>query len=363
MYYRFEIIDLLPYLLLYTCCLYFSIRNKKNDYLFVGLFLFLFSAFRYGIGYDFFAYTRLIEGTASYRDIEWISQLLMDIAKKINWTHFYFLINSLVVIFPIVLIAKRYSTNKAFSVFAFYLIPLFFLDSMSIIRNASAYSIVFLSFLFLERKKILVYILLCIIAGGFHQSGYIGLILLPLYYLRFGSKLNLIIFIISIAFSFLGLSSKIISLLTSIDIAQLQIYLAYSTDQGRFMKFILFFIGSINLLFERRLILDNYYNKQFIKFFNVGLLIWSIFSFDHTLSLRLASFFLLFEILIVPSYVLIFGEKNKTITKQIVYTFFTLYLASSFFVNIVGYSPEWGNKISFLPYQTVFYYKNYTNYN
>ena len=78
MYYRFEIIDLLPYLLLYTCCLYFSIRNKKNDYLFVGLFLFLFSAFRYGIGYDFFAYTRLIEGTASYRDIEWISQLGFD---------------------------------------------------------------------------------------------------------------------------------------------------------------------------------------------------------------------------------------------------------------------------------------------
>ncbi len=362
MYYRFDITDIIPYLLLYSICLYFSLRNKKNDYIIIGLLLFVFSAFRYGIGYDYFAYKKIIEGTATYRDIEWISQLLMDIAKIFNWAHFYFMINALVVIIPIIIIAGRYSTNRAFSVFSFLLIPLFFLDSMSIVRNASAYSIIFLSFFFLEQRKILIYIFLCTIAGGFHQSGYIGLLLLPLYYWSMGIKLNTIIFITSIAFNFLGLSSKIISFLTSVDIAQLQIYLAYSTEQGRFMKYILFFIGGINLLFEKRLIANNPYNKQFVKFFNVGLLIWSVFSFDHTLSLRLASFFLLFEILIVPSYISILGINNKKITKSIVYVFFTLYLASSFIVNIVSYTPGWGNKISFLPYQTIFHHKDYINY-
>ena len=248
------------------------------------------------------------------------------------------------------------------SFFTFMMIPLFFLESLSIVRYSSALSMVFIAYYFYKEKQYVKYIICCLIAGGLHSSGYIGFIfLLPLLY-KSTYFFNIVIYILAIAFHTYKLDNIVYLLPGGNNVIYLRLigYLSRIEPQRGLMSIIVFFIGFINLLFWKKLISINNQNSDYLRLINLGVFFWGLFSFNVTLSLRISSYFLIFILLLVPSFIPLF--KKKVAARSMIILFLSVYFASSFFVNIKGYDPSPSDRISYLPYQSVFYYKDYNNY-
>jgi hypothetical protein len=366
--YQFDIIDLVPYLILFITAVFFGLNKIKNvnSAKAISLLLVLFSSIRYGVGYDYYAYLDLIgQKIADYNfeRIEWLSKILMSIARSINFPQFYFIICAIFTIYPIYFISCRYSKYPSFSLLLYLLIPLFYLESFSIVRNAMAYSIVFFSIHFLYTKRYVLFCLIIIIAGGIHSSAYIGLLLPLVYKFSHSLKINISIFIISFCLSFSVLN--ILSNYSNLSYANAIIYYAeiHGREQGPYMKLIIYSLNILNLIFWKRLVIDNKNNHIYLSIVNIGTCLWIIFSFEGTISLRLSSYFLLFNILLIPSYLLIIKRRYSLIVKYAILIFFTLFFISSFYINIKGYVDKKSIRMSYLPYHTIFNPQRYENIN
>lgn len=363
MLYNFSIFDLLPYLVLCLLCLYSAIKNERLFYQFTFILVFIFTAIRYGIGYDYFNYVEIIMeyDIKNLSFFEWISQLLYYISKK-TFPQVFFIINSFICLYPIYFVAKKSSINPAFVFFSFMMIPLFYLESLSIVRYSSALSLVFLSFYYFDKKQYFKYLLLCIIAGGIHTSGYIGLSFLILKHIRSSYTLNIIIFSIACFFHVFQMTSLIEILPGGSNIIYLKLfnYMSNIQPQSGKMSLAIFIIGLVNLLYWKRLTNHSYANLHYLRLYNIGVLCWGLLSFNKTLSLRISCYFLLFIVLLIPTYTLIFRSKRKS--SFIVYSLLTIYFISSFMINISGYNASLYNRISALPYHTIFNPKDYQNY-
>lgn len=367
--YKFSFFDLIPYGLLLMTCLLLGLNKIKglNSAGIICVVLILFSAIRYGVGYDYFAYVGLVEKQVPDYEllrVEWFSRLLMDLSYKIHFTQFYFIICSIFTILPIYYISKNYSVYPAFSLLLYFLHPIFYLDSFSIVRNALAYSIVCFSIHLLVNKRYLLYILSIVCAGGIHNSAYIGLIIPLIYYFRFGRKFNVLFFISILFFSsaiVLGLFSFLANHFQVFDVI-LNYTELHEKQQGPFLKIIIYTLNIINLIFWNRLVAVNKMNRIFLNTVNFGTCLWMLFSFEATLSLRLSSYFLLFDILLLPSYMYIYNQKFLHRAKLALTIFFFALFCSSFYINVIGYVNKKDDKISFLPYQTFFFHKDFKRY-
>ncbi|MEG1402198.1 EpsG family protein [Bacteroides sp.] len=364
--YRFSFVDLFPYIFLLSLSFWASSYKIKgvNSDSFICWLLIIFSAIRFGIGYDYFAYRMLILGESadhSWERIEPLARSIMELARSIHYQCF-FIITSFLVIYPIYFVSKKYSKNASMSLILYILFPIFFLESMSIVRNAVAYSIVFLAFhFFLEKKYIQALILFCC-SIGFHTSSLIGLFLLLIYYFRKGVFFNIILYLLSI-----GVSSFFLSAIldANSDFPALKIVINYAlagqVGAGNTMMILINIIGITNILLWKKLEKIDERNRLWLNIINFGVVLWNVFGFEGTLRLRLSSFFLLFLILLLPSYCYLCGYKYQKISRQLLYFLFVLVFCSSFYINISSHLKE-GGKMSFLPYQTIFYNREYPLY-
>ena len=288
----------------------------------------------------------------------------MILSNWVNITQLYFIICSIATIVPIYYLSIKYSVDPKFSILLYFLNPIFYLDSFSIVRNALAYSLVFLSLDFLISKKYILYLVIIIIAGGIHNTAYIGLLLPFLLKMSTSRKLNVAIFILSffISFSFIRLFLEYLYSYFPVVKYMIEYIGAHSRQQGPLLKFIIILLNAVNLLYWNKLSAVKIENKYFLTINNIGSCLWLLFSFEATLSMRLASFFILTNIILIPSYMLMFRTNYKLLTKQLIIAFFTIFFISSFTINIIGYIERKSNRMSYLPYQTIFYHKKYVNF-
>lgn len=363
MLYSFSILDLFPYFALYTLTLYSAIKNNRIIYQLCFIFVLLFSSLRYGIGYDYFNYVEIIEdyNVKYFSSIEWLSQIFYFIAQK---THIqvFFAINSFICLFPIYFLSIKFSSSPALVFFAYVTIPLFFLESLSIIRYSSALSLFLLAYYYLGKKEYFKYILLSVIAGGIHTTGYLALSLPLLTLYRNNKVVNIIIFCLGGIFHIVPMIQIVDLLPNSEHFIYLKLY-RYMTNiepQSGMMSIAVFAIGLFNLLCWNRLIKLSSENEKYMLLYNIGIFCWGLFSFNKTLSLRISSYFLIFVIFLIPMYIFMF--KNKRKSSSVVYLFLSLYFLSSFLINIRGYNASLYNRVSYLPYQTIFNQKDYQNY-
>lgn len=359
--YSFSILDVLPYFVLLIVILGIHKFGGNKKALVVFLLLTVFSSIRYGIGYDYFTYCDMIK----YEDFdriesEIISVELMRLASFFGWNQLYFIINAVVSLYAIYYVVKRFSVNPTISLLFLYLMPMFYLESFSVVRNFSAYSIVLLSFYFLYEKKFWLYVLSVFVAGLFHSSGFVGFLLLPICLFKLNRKTSVLIFISSFFISVI-LKDLIMSLSGNGRIfTNLQNYAAMSRSQGQFMLYIIAFYNIINLLFWDKLRRKNDRNIYYLNIINIGSCIWFMLSFDHTLSLRIATFFLFFHILLLPEYFYLFRKKYQPIINTGVLLFFIAVYTFGF-VNVIVATRKDNSKISNVPYQTIFFGKRYSN--
>lgn len=364
--YRFSILDLLPYFIL-LLSLFFLVNNKvkgMDSSTGVCWILIFFSSIRVGTGYDYYAYKRLIQGEVmdfTLDRIEPLAKLVMDFSGFIHYQLFY-VITSFLIIFPLYKVVQKYSKDPALSLAIYILFPVFFIESMSIIRNAVAFTLVFAAFISFIDKKYLYALVLFITAIGFHISALVAILLLPIYYLKRDNIFNWILYIIS-----LGLSSVVMTILVALtpSLPLLEVVTSYvlkgDLGAGDTMMILLNFIGLINLIFWNKLKAVDNRNILWLNIVNWGIVLWNVFGFEGTLRLRLSLFFLIFMIILLPSYIYIVGSRYQKLVKEVICLFFLLIFSSSFYINIESHLRT-GDKISFLPYQSVFYNVRYSLY-
>lgn len=367
-FYEFSLTGILPYII--VTVLLFAIQNmkinsnKKAWYCF--WILFLFAAIRYGIGYDYYGYMACCKHLVQDYTIdrfEPLSRVLVEVSYR---THFqvFFIISSFLTIFPVFLACKKLSVNPAFSLLIFFLHPSLYLNSLSIVRNAIAISIVLYAIVLLVNKKLKWSICLIIVAMLFHKSAFIAFLIYPLYYIKINRKMHLMLYIVSFA-----LSVWVANVITqhARELVILQYAEHYIVDKagegGGTLTYIVNGLCLYNFIIWEKISKMNKMNAFFLASYNIGCCIWNVFlSLDSTLANRLSLFFLQSIILIVPYYQYVEGVKNAQLIRKVTLAFFTLLYTSYFIINISAYIKDPTHRMSNIPYQTIFYHNDYSNY-
>ena len=150
--YYFDIADLLPYgvfVFLVIAGLILICRPKARLIWFCSIVM-IFSCLRYGIGYDYLVYKEFIEGLGdkfSLMTMEPIPKLLIEFSQETHY-QLFFVITSFLIYIPIFYVIYRMSYSPLLSLWIYVFIPVFFLESLSVIRNHVAFSFFFLSYYF-----------------------------------------------------------------------------------------------------------------------------------------------------------------------------------------------------------------------
>lgn len=364
MIYKFQWIDLFPYLLLVLLCISLSyLKYRKRDcstLIFVALFL--FSSLRYQTGYDYGNYLETILAQDGEEKFEILVRWLISFSRTTHY-QFFFIITSFLTLYPIYRLSKKYSLDPSLSLIVYLLFPIFYLESLSIIRNAVAFS--FITYAldeYLERsyvKAILFYIL----AIGFHTSAILGILLVVIERIKLSRGLLILIYITSFF-----VSPIILSAVSSIQ-SDFGLFIKISNyaingkvGAGATMAILINCIGVLSLVYWKRLEKLGRYNYLWLVYVMFGVIFWNCFGFEGTLRLRISSFFLIYLILLLPSFKYVFKRISHIQMKGILTLFLLVVFMASFYININGHLKDL-SKMSFLPYQTVLNRVEYTQYN
>lgn len=304
----------------------YSNQRKYGQLSFVCIFLFAF--FRYNIGSDYPSYWNIMTDPSYNREeFEFISGAVIKLAYNIHFPPLAFVFFASLSLFCYKRVIVKYSSFQSLSWYFYFSFPLLFLNDCSTIRQAGAMGMFFMTFYFVDAKKMIGAVICVVLAIGFHRSGLMAVILLFLPLIKnFGLKTNITIF----ACSFLtGKGAEIIisHYFSNFEVAYrfLQ-YADKELDGFKIFQYVLFLINFFNLLFYERLTKIRQQNQLYISLVNIGLCFFNIFAFEPVTAQRLCTFFLLFEILLVTDYRYILSKYTKSIR------FSTLLLFSSMFL-------------------------------
>lgn len=306
----------------------------------------IFAGIRYGIGYDYWAYFGIIRELKN--DLlmplrfEFLSASLMRFCALTN-VYLYFFITSLITI-GLYCWGIYQKKCDSFVAFLFYLsFPFLFFNHISTVRQGIAHALVFIGIMMYKDKR-MVQVLLVLIAGLFHESGFVGiLILFP--WEKITTKWLAIMFFTSF---FAG--EVLIAHVGNIPIASLARNLvATSAIEGEKLKYITYLIALICLYYRDKIpSKDN--NDYYTALVILGASFYALFANNSTLAQRVCQFFFGASIVIIPTI-------SRHLNLHRFYLIGTFLLL--FFLNIyVGSTPcrpqDDGKYAPRYPYRTIF---------
>lgn len=337
------------YFFLLGLIIFLGLSKLKHKNSFIFIILFLVSALRFDVGYDYISYYNVINylDKNNYNRFGIIDQLLINISRSIDFYQFYFIATSFFVIYLITVTLKKFSENYFFSILIFITIPIFYLLSFSIIRQFVAISIVFYSLRYIVKRNLLKYLLLIFVAFLFHISAIIATPIYFLYRNKFSKKFAVLLLLL--------LSFFLSSVLVIIIQKYMPIYASYIYESARFGKnlFYFFVLIYIFVLMNYKYIRNN--NASFFfNTFTVGLCLYAMTIQLGEVAPRASYYYLIFIIVLIPS-ILKFYK-----TKQIYFIML--------FVTIILYSFNFylfaknEHKNPYVPYH-IFFLIDEENYN
>lgn len=361
MKYYFSIIDIFPYFLLFFViyCIINS-KNNKNRLRTIFFVVMAFLGVRYGVGYDYFEYKESIL-TPGLKTMEPLAEVLCEFSRCLHY-QFFFIISSLLTLYPVYKVSQKYSADPIMSFMVYMLVPMLFLDGMSTVRNAVAYPMVLWSFMILLRQKHKYWALIPIlIAIGFHGSAVVALAILPLAFISFSRKYAMLAWLVSFMFAQGQFANVLLNYLDLPFIGKASWYLLNSEENnaGRSLWFVVNVINVVNFYYWNKLGALNKDNTKFLSVYTFGCILYNLtISVEPTMALRLSNYCSIFLMLLAPYYVYVLPWREKK-SRKYVYLFFICYFCSLFFTVILT-TPA-GTKMSYFPYQTIFYHTDYIN--
>lgn len=145
--------------------------------------LLIMTSVRYDIGFDWSNYNSIVHsymaGYIDYRDA--IPSLLFWCAAKLEMPELIYAMLAVCTYPAIIITLKKYATSF-YESFMLYMC-MFYLVSLSTMRQAAAVAVLFWGYRFIKQKKILPYLLTCIVAALFHKYALVGCVFILLFYL------------------------------------------------------------------------------------------------------------------------------------------------------------------------------------
>lgn len=318
---------------------YFEFGNfyddKKGNYCIASYFLillFLLSFRGLNVGTDTKNYFAMYndynsQNAASFFVVkpEFLFPLLNILSYKIFPDfRFFILITSVFIIVPIYLLYKK---NKGCS---FLEIVLFsnmvtFIMLFSGIRQCIAMSICIISYKYVKERKLIPFLLLCLLAIFFHHSGFMVFFLYPVYHMKI--KRKFLLFIIPLWLIVFLFNGPIFNALASAASIFSDRYEVTASSTGAFGSLFLFMIFSVFsfVITDEKLMDEEDYGLRNILLLTVFL---QSFAPLNQLAMRLNEYFILFIPIAISRFVEIprKGYANlANVSKVVLTVFFTFY--------------------------------------
>lgn len=310
---------------------------------FALVLIFLISAFRYNIGWDYEAYYNTIKygiETNIVSSGEYITIFLVKISQYLNLTNLYFVINSFLCVFLIGKTVRKYSNDFWTSMVFFICFPLFFLNSLSVVRIFSAIAITFYGIKYIKEGNFLKYFIIVLIASLFHKSAVISIIFYFIKNVNLSRKKIILLLI------FLPSIGKLINKYIYIYMPRYAEYTnATSIQEGTKAILVFIVIEIFIVLFKERLIKRNNEINLYHNIYFMGLCIYLMFANQGTMGHRLSLYGTIYSLLLIPEIIEIFNsKKDKILIKILIYSLCILMFIYTIYVG----------QITYLPYKTIF---------
>lgn len=327
-----------------------NIYNLKNNRLSIFMYMailliLLISALRFDVGWDYKAYYETIvfgRATNIVGTNELLTISLVELAKKTGITQIYFTINSIICIGLIMTTVSRYSKDFWISLFFFVTFPLFFLNSLSVIRNFSAIAITFYGYKYIKKGEFIKYTVTVLLASLFHKT---AIIAIPFYFLR-----N-IYFRKSVSVLTLTLLPFFRNLINNMVLRYLPRYVTYTyisnVQEGTKAIYILSLIGICLIIFKEKLIKQRPEFNIYFNIFFVGLCIYLMFYKQGAMGHRLSLYATIYALIIIPDILSLFEDKVGRVIIKL--GFYVLCIVMFFYTINVGRS-------TYIPYKLFFNY-------
>lgn len=328
-----------------------QVTNKTNGKYTVTLILawtvvFLFSSMRYNVGWDYEAYYatvryNLVTNIVSNGEVATI--FLIELARDMGMTNLYFFLNSLIFILLVALTVKKYSQDYWISIIFFVCFPLFFLNSLSVIRLFTALAITFYAFKYIERGQLLRYLVAVAFAGMFHASAFVAI---AFYFIR-NVKLD-ILKLVLVLFSLPFIGRMINSLVVKYSPTYAPYTEAAGGQEGTKAIFVLVTIGIIALFLRDKIIENDRIANIYFNIYFVGLGIYLMFFTQGTMGHRLSLYGTIFSLLLIPKIVSLFDLDSNRVLLKVGISLFSIVI----FLYIVYVGAA-----TYVPYKTIFQIK------
>lgn len=245
---------------------------------------------------------------------------------------------------PIAILYKKESENPILTIALFLTVAPFSMF-FSGLRQSIAMAIVIIAFKFIKKKKLIPYIIMIIIASGFHQSAIFMLILYPLYYAKITKKW--LLFIIPLMIAIFIFRNQIFSTIITLSSRYAERY-SVITSTGAYSILILLILFDIYcFIFTDK----DKENQEFIGLRNFLLLATyiQVFASINSVVMRINYYILLFVPILIPMVCNSSSIKYKQIVRLattvmcmffICYFFINAYVGSDI-LNIYPYIPYW----------------------
>jgi len=322
--------------------------KRRNAFLLIWVFIFLISALRFDVGYDYTMYFKLLGGKIKFIDdqldrLEFFSRQLVDISSYLKFRQLFFIVSSFLICYGFYKTIKENSLDIVISTLIFISFPIFYFTSFSIVRQYIAVSIVFYGFKYIKERRLYPFVTIIILAILFHKS---AIIALPIYFMynKFFNK-NFILFIYVFGF----FSSDFLAYLI----------VSFSGFYGNYIRgmigeggnLILLFFQLLGLILLPFVFIVKKSEKELVFYllsFYCGLFIWSSLSkFGHA-GIRGSLYYMSYFILLIP--------QLKSKIKQYSFVKFIMIILcfSFYFINLyIGSMHK--IKDANIPYQMFFY--------
>ena len=270
-----------------------KLQQSKKNTLAIWCIWFV-SAFRWDIGYDYFAYYQMIYPVLddfSISRFEPINQLIFYLAYYLHIPSLaFFIYSTLITILISAGIMKR-SHYIAFSLLIY--VCLCYTFSFGVIRQALAVSIIFYSYRFLEEKRNKYFFLCLFIAGLCHYSAIVGIFVFWAY------RKATVVSVLIVSMAVLIGQKAIFYLLQTYELYENYIDVLDEMPGGTYMLYfyILLFLGTCFLFyFKKKKAVDVDKRLFFITMFSF------IFPFvvAGQLGPRMSMYFLVFYVYLIP---------------------------------------------------------------
>lgn len=251
---------------------------------------------------------------------------------------FFMIIMSLIFNYSVYKFIKENSENYLFSVIM-YINLLFFYQSMSMMRQFFALSILLLSFNLVKQKKLIKYAISVIVASLFHSTAILGILIYPMYHIKYKKK-NISLIIGSTIFIMVFFDSIfpiIAKLLNRADLYNSMIGDAKIANFISFLIFLVFYIFSLIVIPKNKKIECNFYLYSFIFSFSIYAI-----SINMAVLSRACQYFAIFSIIALPNII-----NNYIKNKRLIYNFVVCFFLIMYASTIMLYRPEWNSAYNY----------------